>query len=159
MLVYSLSKKWHETDSVGSSASETVTHSDCFISVIKCSVTNSSVFPPTEMPSTSNGESSKQETMQKTCKNSDIEKWVSSWIAFIFSWFKNHRVPSGVPRSSASLRAGMFEAFISEGKFCSNVKPGLWAVVVLTYHCYVHTGPVGNFPTDICMGRYPVTRD
>ncbi|TRZ23761.1 hypothetical protein HGM15179_003328 [Zosterops borbonicus] len=27
-----------------------------------------------EMPSTSNGESSKQETMQKTCKNSDIEK-------------------------------------------------------------------------------------
>uniref|UniRef100_A0A8C3C6F3 Ring finger protein 220 n=1 Tax=Cairina moschata TaxID=8855 RepID=A0A8C3C6F3_CAIMO len=26
-----------------------------------------------EMPSTSNGESSKQETMQKTCKNSDIE--------------------------------------------------------------------------------------
>lgn len=30
------------------------------------------------MPSTSNGESSKQETMQKTCKNSDIEKWVLS---------------------------------------------------------------------------------
>uniref|UniRef100_A0A8C2RCD7 E3 ubiquitin-protein ligase RNF220 middle domain-containing protein n=1 Tax=Capra hircus TaxID=9925 RepID=A0A8C2RCD7_CAPHI len=27
-----------------------------------------------EMPSTSNGESSKQEAMQKTCKNSDIEK-------------------------------------------------------------------------------------
>ncbi|NWI91677.1 RN220 ligase, partial [Pitta sordida] len=27
-----------------------------------------------EMPSTSNGESSKQDTMQKTCKNSDIEK-------------------------------------------------------------------------------------
>ncbi|XP_041446371.1 E3 ubiquitin-protein ligase RNF220 isoform X5 [Xenopus laevis] len=27
-----------------------------------------------EMPSTSNGESSKQETMQKTCKNSEIEK-------------------------------------------------------------------------------------
>ncbi|CAH2310634.1 E3 ubiquitin- ligase RNF220 isoform X2 [Pelobates cultripes] len=27
-----------------------------------------------EMPSTSNGESSKQESMQKTCKNSDIEK-------------------------------------------------------------------------------------
>ncbi|KAL8178811.1 UNVERIFIED_CONTAM: hypothetical protein K2H54_056626 [Gekko kuhli] len=27
-----------------------------------------------EMPSTSNGESSKQEPMQKTCKNSDIEK-------------------------------------------------------------------------------------
>ncbi|XP_055442062.1 E3 ubiquitin-protein ligase RNF220 isoform X3 [Bubalus kerabau] len=29
-----------------------------------------------EMPSTSNGESSKQEAMQKTCKNSDIEKYV-----------------------------------------------------------------------------------
>uniref|UniRef100_A0A2I3SGH9 E3 ubiquitin-protein ligase RNF220 n=1 Tax=Pan troglodytes TaxID=9598 RepID=A0A2I3SGH9_PANTR len=29
---------------------------------------------PAEMPSTSNGESSKQEAMQKTCKNSDIEK-------------------------------------------------------------------------------------
>lgn len=28
----------------------------------------------TEMPSTSNGESSKQDAMQKTCKNSDIEK-------------------------------------------------------------------------------------
>lgn len=36
-------------------------------SVSSCSV-------PAEMPSTSNGESSKQEAMQKTCKNSDIEK-------------------------------------------------------------------------------------
>ncbi|XP_017898831.1 PREDICTED: E3 ubiquitin-protein ligase RNF220 isoform X5 [Capra hircus] len=34
-----------------------------------------------EMPSTSNGESSKQEAMQKTCKNSDIEKVVSDSAA------------------------------------------------------------------------------
>ena len=34
----------------------------------------SSCSVPAEMPSTSNGESSKQEAMQKTCKNSDIEK-------------------------------------------------------------------------------------
>lgn len=51
-------------------------HSGYFIAMIKCSFTNLSVLPSTEMPSTSNGESSKQETMQKTCKNSDIEKWV-----------------------------------------------------------------------------------
>ncbi|XP_039929507.1 E3 ubiquitin-protein ligase RNF220 isoform X4 [Hirundo rustica] len=34
-----------------------------------------------EMPSTSNGESSKQETMQKTCKNSDIENHTACIIA------------------------------------------------------------------------------
>ncbi|XP_017680245.1 PREDICTED: E3 ubiquitin-protein ligase RNF220 isoform X5 [Lepidothrix coronata] len=34
-----------------------------------------------EMPSTSNGESSKQETMQKTCKNSDIENRAACIIA------------------------------------------------------------------------------
>ncbi|KAI1236768.1 hypothetical protein IHE44_0015022 [Lamprotornis superbus] len=33
-----------------------------------------------EMPSTSNGECSKQETMQKTCKNSDIEKTIVSHL-------------------------------------------------------------------------------
>ncbi|XP_026709703.1 E3 ubiquitin-protein ligase RNF220 [Athene cunicularia] len=41
--------------------------------VLKVSVTGLQVNGQ-EMPSTSNGESSKQETMQKTCKNSDIEK-------------------------------------------------------------------------------------
>lgn len=42
-----------------------------------CCPSGQSVSPlsvPAEMPSTSNGESSKQEAMQKTCKNSDIEK-------------------------------------------------------------------------------------